>query len=200
MSDSKARILEVATRRFAKHGYGGTSLQGIADDVGMRKQSLLYHFPSKEVLREAVLSDLLDRWQTTLPVVFARAQSGQDRFSALFDEVSGFFEADPGRAILVMREVVDRPRETRERLGGAVRPWLELLRGAIDEGRAAGRVHDDVDPEAYLVQCVVLIVGSVVGAQLGAEVFGGDDPAAWAARQREEARRMARLSLFIERR
>jgi TetR/AcrR family transcriptional regulator len=200
MTDSKARILEVATRRFAKDGYGGTSLQVIADDVGMRKQSLLYHFPSKEALREAVLSDLLNRWQITLPAVFARAQSGQDRFSALFDEVSGFFEADPGRAILVMREVVDRPREIRERLGSAVRPWLELLRGAIDEGRVAGRIHDDVDPEAYLVQCVVLIVGSVVGAQLGAEVFGGDAPAAWVVRQRVEARRMARLSLFIERR
>ena len=197
--DSKARILAAATRQFAKHGFGGTSLQGIADEVGMRKQSLLYHFPSKEELREAVLGDLLDRWQTTLPAVLAKAQGGSDRFSALFDEVADFFEADPLRATLVMREAIDRPGLTRERLGQAVRPWLELLRGAITQGRDGGRIHSDVDAGAYLVSCVVLIVGSVVGAQLGAEVFGGDSPAVWSTRQRAEARRIAKRSLFVQR-
>ena len=196
MSDSKERILAAATQRFARYGYDGTSLQDIADDVGMRKPSLLYHFSSKSVLREAVLSDLLGRWQTTLPDVLARAQNGPDRFTALFDEVSGFFEEDPARALLVMREVVDRPKQTRERLGSAVRPWMELLRGAIEEGKEADHVHQSVDAEAYLVQCVVLIIGSIVGAQLGAEVFGGDGPVDWAERQRAEARRIAKNSLF----
>ena len=123
MRDSKERILDIAAKRFARHGYEGTSLQGIADEVGMRKPSLLYHFPSKKALREAVITDLLGRWQTRLPEVLARAGEGQDRFTALFEEVSMFFEHDPSRALLVMREVVDRPVETRERLGAAVRPW-----------------------------------------------------------------------------
>ena len=113
MASSKERILAVATRRFAVQGYDGTSLQEIADDVGMRKPSLLYHFSSKNELREAVLSDLLERWQVTLPDVLQRAQNGTDRFTALFDEISDFFEADPGRALLLMREVVDRPDQTR---------------------------------------------------------------------------------------
>ena len=197
MSDSKSRIIAVATRRFAVDGYDGTSLAHIAGEVGMKKPSLLYHFPSKEDLREAVLKDLLERWQTRLPEVLARSHSGSDRFTALYDEVHDFFEADPTRAFLVMREVVDRPRQTRERLGQSIRPWLQLLTAAIDEGKSAGRVRADVDPEAYLVQCIVMIVGSFVAADLGAEVFGGRDGARWAERQRNEARRMAQEALFL---
>ena len=196
MSDSKQRIIAVATQRFATHGYDGTSLQGIADEVGMRKPSLLYHFPSKEALREAVLSDLIGRWETTLPSILARAQTGPDRFAFLFDEVAQFFQEDPARAILLLREVVDRPVETRARLAEAIGPWLVLLKGAIEEGQASGRVRDAVDAEANLIQYIVSVVGAVMGAHLGTQVFGGGDAPAWILRQRAEARRMAQESLF----
>jgi len=199
MTSSKERILAVATRRFATQGYDGTSLQEIASEVGMKKPSLLHHFPSKNELREAVLADLLERWQVTLPEVLQRAENGTDRFTALFDEVSDFFESDPSRALLLMREVVDRPEQTRDRLSGAIGPWMALLRGAIIEGQQSGRVRSDVDPEAYLVQCIVSMVGAIVGAHLGAEMFGGDSTAVWARRQRDEARRMAQQSLFVHR-
>ena len=58
--DVRQSILETATRLFAAHGFDGTSLQDIAESVGIRKASLLYHFPAKEKLRLAVLDRLLD--------------------------------------------------------------------------------------------------------------------------------------------
>ena len=55
------QVLHEATRLLARHGFEGTSLQAVADAVGVKKPSVLYHFKSKEDLRQAVLDSLLSR-------------------------------------------------------------------------------------------------------------------------------------------
>src|SRR5262249_53334473 len=63
----RAQALAAATRRFAAQGVGATSIQEIADEVGVTKQAILHHFPSKERLRDAVLEAMLAHWQERLP-------------------------------------------------------------------------------------------------------------------------------------
>jgi AcrR family transcriptional regulator len=196
--DSKTRILNTATRLFARQGYDGTSLQAIADAVGMRKQSLLHHFPSKKALRKAVIEELVARWRVRLPEILAAATSGVDRFDALINEGAEFFRSDPNRALLILRETIDRPEETRERAGMAVAPWFGLLVDTIKQGQRSGVVRQDVDPGAYLAECIILIIGTIAAADLAGAMLPDRDRAAQLDRQLKEIIRMTRTSLFVD--
>lgn len=46
-------ILDRAAAMFAQHGFAHTSLQSLADAVGLSKSGLLHHYPSKDALYEA---------------------------------------------------------------------------------------------------------------------------------------------------
>lgn len=67
--DTRTRIIEVATRRFAERGYDATSLREIAEELGITKAAVYYHFPSKEDILAAVLEPLSELVERTLDVV-----------------------------------------------------------------------------------------------------------------------------------
>jgi TetR/AcrR family transcriptional regulator len=184
------QILGVATRLFAEHGFDGTSLQDIADAVGLRKPSLLYHFPSKDDLRRAVLASLLSRWNDILPRLLMAAHSGEDQFTALVDETVGFFAADPDRARLLLREGLDRPAEFRQLLTNYVRPWVGVVADYVRKGVERGHIQPSVDPEAYVVAVINLILSSFATAAC----YGGLIPR---DRQVAEVMRLAREGLFL---
>jgi len=140
---------------MAARGMDATSLQSIADDVGIRKPSILYHFPSKDALRQSVLEELLSRWNEVLPRLFmATTRDGVARFDAVMQELVGFFAEDPDRARLLMREQMDRPEELRAYLKEYVRPWMDVVADTIKKGQAAGNTRQDVDPQAYVLNIV----------------------------------------------
>lgn len=61
---SKQRIKDIAVQHFNRLGYEGTKMAQIAEEAGIRKQSLAYHYPTKkalllEVYKEAVQSEQL---------------------------------------------------------------------------------------------------------------------------------------------
>ncbi|MGW4484566.1 TetR/AcrR family transcriptional regulator [Amycolatopsis sp. NPDC004368] len=52
--DTRTRLLGTALRLFAEHGVEGTSLQMIADALGVTKAAVYYHFKTKAEITEAV--------------------------------------------------------------------------------------------------------------------------------------------------
>ena len=55
-------ILASAERHFALLGFEGAPLEQIAQDAGFSRHNLLYYYPSKEALYQAVLASVLDDW------------------------------------------------------------------------------------------------------------------------------------------
>lgn len=189
-SATSEQILTAATRLFAARGFEATSLQEIAEAVGVRKASLLYHFESKDDLRRAVLESLLSRWNDVMPRLLMAAHSGEDQFAALVDETVGFFAADLDRARLLLREGLDRPAEFRQLIATHVAPWVAVLTTYVRKGIERGEIHPDVDPEGYVVGCINLVLASFATASS----FAGLVPR---KRHVAEILRIARTSLFI---
>jgi AcrR family transcriptional regulator len=59
-SDTKQRIQEVARDLFLQQGVHRTSLQDIADKLGITKPALYYHFSSREELVRSIVVPLID--------------------------------------------------------------------------------------------------------------------------------------------
>jgi AcrR family transcriptional regulator len=55
-------LIEIAGAMFMKHGFDGTSVDGVAEAAAMSKRTLYAHYRDKNELFSAVLRDLIDRW------------------------------------------------------------------------------------------------------------------------------------------
>lgn len=55
---TKAALLEAATRRFAEHGFTGTSLEDVATDIQATRGAVYHHFADKTALFQAVFEKL----------------------------------------------------------------------------------------------------------------------------------------------
>lgn len=196
--DVRAQILNHATRLFAEQGYDGTSVQQIADAVGIRKPSLLYHFRSKDELRQNVIAEMLAHWNAVLPGLLLKA-STEERFDATMEALTEFFIEDPDRARLFLRETLDRPESMQAMLAQFVQPWVELLGGQLERAKEQGLVQPDVDPQAYAVEVIAMAVaGTAVIDTL--RVVLPEIPARGTTRQRHarELIRVARSSLYTD--
>jgi len=56
---TRHRMLAVAMKLFCQHGFAGTSLQMIADELDLTKAAIYYHFQTREKLLIALMQPIL---------------------------------------------------------------------------------------------------------------------------------------------
>ena len=192
--DVRSGVIAAATRLFAARGFDGTSLQDIADIVGVTKPAVLHHFPSKEHIRTGVLESLLEHWREVLPRLLLAASASEDRFEAIFGELQRFFGANPDLARVLVREGLDRPDQTQRLLRGPVRPWLSAIAGYVQAGVERGNHPADLDPEAYVILALQMVTfTSAMGPVVSVAIEESEEGR---KRYYREVARIAKAALF----
>jgi TetR/AcrR family transcriptional regulator len=155
-SDLPMRARVAAVRLFARHGYEGTSVQEIADEVGVTKQALLYHFASKEGIRAAALAEMVSVWRNVLPRLLSAltrhsgAGQPEDAIENALGELVEFARAEPAYPRFIMQELL-RPDAATHPILHDIEPWVKVAADLIRNGQAEGKVDPEVDPESWIV-------------------------------------------------
>ena len=122
-------ILVEAESCFAERGFDATSLNDIASAVGIRRSSVLHHFPSKEAIYKEVFERALAAWIVQVDAVTSSPATGWPKVDQVLTAGFVFFQQNPEFVRIVRREALDGGRRLGVDLGVSLRP---LFRQAVD--------------------------------------------------------------------
>jgi TetR/AcrR family transcriptional regulator len=190
----KEEIVDVAMGLFAEHGYEGTSMNDVAERVGMRKASLFYHFASKDALYEAVLDRLISHVAMPLGAAYSSAGTFAERLDTAADAVTSVLGERPFAARLLVREAMDWGPIMRGKILGNVVLVLEGGAAFVKAGQEAGAFVEG-DPKQIVLTALgahflPFAIGHLVEKYVGMDPF---DPRFVAQRRvalREQVRNM----------
>lgn len=155
---TRDRILRAATDLFGTRGVEAVSLDAIAAEVGVRKQTLLYWFPSRDELLSAVLASVAGELHV---LIEAAVRAAPDEPLAKVDAVvTAVFRPAVRRPALLglIREVNRLPPAQQAWLRETMAPLAERASTWLAAEIAAGRVRGT---DARLV--IALAVATVTG-------------------------------------
>lgn len=104
---SKIAILESAEQHFAKFGYTATRLEDIADDAGLTRPALFYHFPDKQALYHATLANAFSSLVVHIENALSGPGSIAQRFELAMEVLIEEIVIRPTLGRLILRYVTD---------------------------------------------------------------------------------------------
>jgi AcrR family transcriptional regulator len=191
-SRTAERILMAALDAFGTRGYGATSLDDVAGQLGIRKQTILYWYPSKDALLDAAIDRTAAEVSGRLERAVAAAGPGFGRVEAI---VRAMFRLAARHPAMVgfLREVTRLGPPASTRLLAALTPLIDRAAGFLAVEMDAGRMRRH-DPRLILLAAYSMVTGLATEVEV-LRTFGEEPTLASLVRRRDELTALLRDAL-----
>jgi len=189
------RILEAALVSFATKGYEASSLDVLAQGLEIRKQTILYWFPSKEVLLEAVIDRSAIELSTALESALESAGSGWSRVESVVRSVFRLAARRP-ELVGLIRETGRLGPPSATRLVAALDPLVQRASDFLEAEMDAGHMRRH-EPRLLLLAIYSNVIGMLTEVEV-LRAFGEEPTPRSLVRRRNEILELLRSALLTE--
>ena len=137
-------ILQAAEAEFSRCGFKGASIREIARKAGLPKANIHYYFNNKLTLYIALLSDIIDLWDSTLSDISAE----DDPAKVLSDYIRRkmqYSKLHPHASRIFASEVISGAPNIQEFFGEDYHRWFDQRASVIKQWAVQGKM-DPVSP------------------------------------------------------
>lgn len=181
MSETQNRILDSAMGLLQSRGYSAISYQDISDEVGIRKASIHYYFPSKGDLAQAVVHRYRAEVQDVIKA--SLEERGADYWGLLDDYFHAYliFDEEPHKICLcgsLAGEYPVLPQRVQQEVDGFFGDQLDWILLILKKLQDASLVNVETDTKklsGWILSSMqgTLIIGRATGDMQ--RVFDGKD-------------------------
>jgi AcrR family transcriptional regulator len=178
LSAAQTRVVTAAMDLFARYGVGGTSLQMIADEIGVTKAAVYHQYKSKDEIVLAAAESELRRLEAVIEVAEKESSSKRSRDSLIVGIVDLAVDRGRGASTILSDPAIVGFFADHDTFRDVMHRLREILFG------------DDSGPEARIR--TVMLIAAISGAVMHPFVADLDDEIV-----RTELLRLARLFLSL---
>ena len=132
-------LLREAAAAFNRKGFHATSLDEIAQKLGVTKAALYYYFPNKQTLLMACFDKAMDVAFASLDAAKVRGRDGRERLALTLSRYLSHMLDELNACVVLMEENALAPRD-RARLVASRDRFERALRDLVREGIADGSI------------------------------------------------------------
>lgn len=168
----EAQVLDAAIEVFYERGYAASTIQDVADRVGVLKGSLYYYIDSKEDLLHRIFTESYEQSVVLLAEVAALDAPALDRLRSYFQAYVLWYLQNVERVSLYFNDWKALTGKRRAEVIEQRAVYETFIRDHIDEAKRDGAVSKEIDTK----YAVFFLLGAVNGVPTWYQRKGPDSP------------------------
>ena len=133
-------VLEHATRLFAERGFAGTSLQDVANSMGLKRPALYYYFKSKDDLLDRLVTETATSPARDIQAIAEQSDlSPAERLHAIVRQNVRWVLSHTDQFLLLLKSESQLSQASAKKFNASGRQLIDTVTAVIEEGIEAGQ-------------------------------------------------------------